>query len=515
MASNFRVCVMTAIFILVITKLPRYWRQLRIKGVMKTLRQFVTKLVLRIPKFKQQLKDSEIEAKKMLEQTFLSNVIDRVTELPKQGLGKEEVMKFLNNKIQNDHHRWVSGKVSGSIYHNLDQLQELNGFALKEFMISNPLHPDIFPTVRQMESELVQMVINLYHGGPETCGTVSSGGTESIILAMLTYRQWGRDRGISRAEVIVPKTAHAAFKKAGYYLDMDIIEVDVNPTTFAADLCKMRSWISKNTVAIVGSFPNFSNGVVDPVGELSTLASKYHINFHADCCLGGFLIPFMEEAGYKVPLCDFRLPGVTSISCDPHKYGLTPKGTSIIMYRNHTLRHYQYFVEPEWVGGIYATHALSGSRPGNISVAAWATMMFMGREGYIQSTKDIIEAAYYIRDQVSQIPELKLMGTPLMSVVGFMSEVVNIYAVASEMHKLGWSLNSLQEPSAVHLCVTLANYSKAKDFISDLKNSVELAKSSGPMIEGGAAIYGMTENLPDKSVVDGVSRYYVDYLFAV
>jgi sphinganine-1-phosphate aldolase len=514
MVSNFRVCVITAIFILIVTKLPRYWRQLRIKGLIKSVKQLGTRLALKLPRIKRKLKDSEDEAKKLLHEAFLSKLTDRVLEIPKEGLSKDQVMQSLEKKIKNDHHMWVGGKISGTIYTNLQNLQELNGFALKEFMISNPLHPDIFPSIRQMESEIVQMAVNLYNGCPEACGTVSSGGTESIMLAMLAYRQWGRERGILRAEVIVPKTAHAAFKKACYYFDMDIIEVDVNPTTFEADVSKMRSWVSKNTVAIVGSYPNFSNGVVDPMDQLSTLATKYNINLHADCCLGGFLVPFMQEAGYKLPLCDFRLPGVTSISCDPHKYGLTPKGISVIMYRNTSLRQYQYFVDPEWVGGIYATHGISGSRPGNISAAAWATMMHMGREGYVESTKRVVEASYYVRDQASKIPGIKVMGTPLLSVIGFMSNEVNIYAVASEMHKLGWSLNSLQEPSAFHLCVTLANCGKVEEFINDLKRAVESSKVSGSNLEGGAVIYGMTESLPDKSVVSGVTRHYVDYLFA-
>jgi len=248
---------------------------------------------------------------------------------------------------------------------------------------------------------------------------------------------------------------------------------------------------------------------------MGKLALKYKKNFHIDACLGSYLHPFMRDAGYEIPACDFSVPGVTSISCDPHKYGYTPKGISVIMYSSPELRRLQYFVTPNWTGGVYITPTLSGSRSGCLAVGAWATILNLGREGYIHCTKAIIDASRYIKREIPKVPHLELMGDPLMSVVAFTSKTLNIYAVITEMSKIGhWGLNGIQNPAGAHICVTYANSSQLDKFIEDLHKAVaEVEKNPDRSHDSTCQLYGMVSEVADKSLVGKVITNYADCLF--
>jgi sphinganine-1-phosphate aldolase len=276
--------------------------------------------------------------------------------------------------------------VSGGIYGQEDEKIALASKAMRLYMTSNPLFADLFPGVRQMESEIVAMCVDLYKGGSSGVGSLTTGGTESILVAMYAYREWARKtKGITNPEIIAPYTVHAAFNKAAGYFDMPLILIPVDPVTFKVDMAAVEARITSRTAVIVGSAPCFPVGIVDDITSLGKLAIKHNIGLHVDACLGGFVLPFEKIANYDLPDIDFTVPGVTSVSCDVHKYGCTPKGISCLMWKSADWRKYQYFVAPEWSGGIYATPTMTGTKNGSISAAAWAVMNSYGRDGYTEN----------------------------------------------------------------------------------------------------------------------------------
>jgi len=350
----------------------------------------------------------------------------------------------------------------------------------------------------------------------EICGCVTSGGTESILLAMKSYRDMARARrGITKPNMVLPTTAHAAFDKASQYFHIEQRKVPIGPD-LKSDVRAMKRAVNRNTVVIVGSAPSFPHGAVDHIEELSEYARAKGIGFHTDGCLGGFLLPWAERLGYPVPPFDFRLPGVTSMSADTHKYGYAAKGTSVVLYRGHELRHFQYYKTTEWPGGLYFSPTMAGSRPGGLSAACWAAMMSMGESGYLEAARKILGAADAIKEGIRGIPELEIMGDPIW-VIAFTSHTLNIYSVMDHMTSLGWNLNGLHKPACVHICPTLRHARKGvvEHFIEDLKAAVEHVKKN-PDEEGKMApVYGLAATLPVRSIVGDLLVKYMDILYKV
>jgi len=322
-----------------------------------------------------------------------SKHLDDVTELPDRGWSKQQVLDQTSLYLGLGEYDWANGKTSGTVYVGDEDhtalMTEVYGLAAW----TNPLHPDTFPGVRKMEAEVVRVCCDMFNGDPDlSCGTMTSGGTESILLACKAYRDWARDvRGISHPVMVVPKTAHAAFDKAASILDMGIVHVQVDEKTQKVDLSAMRRAITSRTCMLVGSAPQFPHGSVDNIQAIAAMGLARGIPVHVDACLGGFLIAFMKEAGYPLPPFDFSVEGVTSISADTHKYGFAPKGSSVVLYSEPVYRHYQWFTVVDWPGGMYATVSIGGSRAGGIIAACWAALMKHGRQGYVESTKKIIK----------------------------------------------------------------------------------------------------------------------------
>ncbi len=441
--------------------------------------------------------------------------------LPGTGVAREAILKEMGTMQAMEEARWQKGFVSGAVYHgdetHIDFLNQV--YALHSQ--SNPLHSDIWPSSAKYESEVVSMTANMLSAdrvktGAKICGVVSSGGTESILLAMKTYRDWARaKKGIRRPEIIVPATAHAAFDKAAQYFNLKIIHVPVDKN-YKADVRATAKAITRKTIVIVGSAPSFPHGAIDPIEELSELALRKGIGFHTDACLGGFVLPWAEKLGYPVPPFDFRLPGVTSISADTHKYGFAAKGTSVILYRGRALRRYQYFKTTDWPGGLYFSPTFAGSRPGALSAACWAGMVAMGESGYRDAVKRIMETAATIRTGIEAIPELDILGDPLW-VIAFKSKRLDIYRIMDYMTQQHWSLNGLHKPSCVHLCVTLRHTQPgvAAKFINDLQAAVAHVQAN-PGIEGGMApMYGMAATIPVRGLVGDLLDEYIDLLYEV
>lgn len=424
------------------------------------------------------------------------------TALPKEGIGEAEVLQLLKKLQEGEQAPWKKGYVSGAVYHGeSDHVR----FATKAYALgsqSNPLHPDVWPSLVKMEGEIVAMTAKMLGGGPSTRGAVTSGGTESILLAMKAYRDHARaTRGITEPEVVLPVSAHVAFDRACQYFGLRPVWVRLG-SDFAADVEAVKEAVGPRTVAVVGSSPCFPYGVVDPIAAMSEIAKDHKVGFHADACLGGFLLPWAERLGYPVPKFDFRLPGVTSISADTHKYGYAPKGTSVILYSDPELLQRQYYVAKRWAGGIYFSSTLAGSRPGGLVAAAWATMLALGEEGYLRLARKVLEATARIREGVRGVPGVTLLGES-MQVVAFDTPGIDVYQVMERMSQRGWFLNGLQNPPGVHLAVTVRHTppSVVRRFVSDLRGAVEQAKTA-PSEGGLAPVYGMAATMPEDAVTE-------------
>ena len=437
------------------------------------------------------------------------------TRIPAVGRGREEILREMEALYEHEQALWEHGFVSGAVYHGD---QEHIDFLNKVYAInsqSNPLHADVWPSATKFEAEIVAMTADMLGGaGQEVCGTVSSGGTESIMLAMKTYRDRARqENGITRPEMVVPVTAHAAFDKASQYFNIKMVHIPVDET-FRADVSAARKAITRNTIVIVGSAPAFPHGMIDPIEALSELARERGVGFHTDACLGGFVLPWAKKLGYPVPPFDFRLPGVTSMSADTHKFGYAAKGTSVVLYRGQSLLHYQYYTATDWPGGLYSSPTFAGSRPGALSAACWAAMTSIGEEGYLAATRKILETAVEIKKGVRNIPGLRLLGDPLF-VIAFVSDSLDVYKVLEAMKQHGWSLNGLHKPACVHLCVTLRHTQPgvAERFLQDLEAAVAHVKANPEEKGTMAPVYGMASTMPMRGLVSDMLKKYLDLMY--
>jgi len=445
--------------------------------------------------------------------------------LPVNGHPQQEILDEMAALKKREQARWQDGFVSGAVYHGDDEHINFLNQVYTLHSQSNPLHADVWPSTGKFEAEIVSMTAHMLGAGQtqpgyqveeEICGTMSSGGTESILLAMKTYRDWALDKkGIKNPEMLVPVTAHAAFDKAAQYFNIKMVRIPVDHN-FRADWTAVRSLITSNTIVIVGSAPGYPHGVIDPIEEMSTLALKHGIGFHTDACLGGFVLPWAKKLRYDVPPFDFRLPGVTSMSADTHKYGYAAKGTSVVLYRGAELRRYQYFTVTDWPGGLYFSPSFAGSRPGALSAACWAAMVSLGEVGYLDATRKVLETSARIREGIANIPGLRLLGHSLI-VHAFTADEFDIYRVMDFMSKRNWGLNGLHKPTCIHFCVTYIHTQPgvAEHFIEDLQEAVAYVKTH-PAEEGGLApVYGMAATIPMRGMVSDILKRYIDKIYEV
>ena len=440
--------------------------------------------------------------------------------LPEDGLPQEAVLAQMQALQEQERPRWQEGFVSGAVYHGEDGHIDFLNRVYALHSQSNPLHADLWPSAVKYEAEVVAMTGEMLGAGAapagEVCGTVTSGGTESILLAMKTYRDWAREkRGVRRPEIVVPVTAHAAFEKAAQYFNLKLVQIPVD-ASFRADVTAARRAINRNTVALVGSAPSFPHGTIDPIEELSELARSRGVPFHTDACLGGFILPWARELGYPVPGFDFRLPGVTSISADTHKFGYAAKGSSVILYRSRELRCFQYYAAADWPGGLYFSPTFAGSRPGALIAQAWAALLATGRQGYREATRSILEAAARLRRAIEAVPGLAVLGDPLW-VIAFTAEGYDIYEVMDYLAQRGWNLNGLYHPPAVHLCVTLRHTQPGvvERFSADLQWAAAQARENPQKSDGLAPVYGLAARIPLRGMVGDLLKRYLDLLYRV
>jgi sphinganine-1-phosphate aldolase len=422
-------------------------------------------------------------------------------QLPEQGLSEETILEQLRSMAERENRKWENGKCSGTMYCGDHEHYAFLNEAFGHFSHVNALQRDICPSMNRFESEIIAMTLQMLHGeavqqhdpSQKACGAIGFGGTESILNAILAYRERARiERGVSRPEMIWPDTAHPAFHKAAHLFGLRVIVAPTDPHTTQVDVDFVRDHITADTAVVIGSAGNYPYGTIDPIAELSEVMIEKDTCLHVDGCLGGWILPWGQELGYpNIPVFDFRHPGVTSISADTHKYGYGLKGTSVLAWRDQSYRQHQYYMLTDWKGGAYASPGLAGSRSGGLIAATWASMMRLGRQGYLERAKRVFDTAFTMQGAVTSHPELKLMGKPTFC-FSFFSDVFNVYHVNDFMKGRGWRFNGQQNPNAIHMCVTGPQTQEgiADAFAQDLKDAVAHAKNPPTPEPQSGGVYG-------------------------
>jgi sphinganine-1-phosphate aldolase len=440
---------------------------------------------------------------------------DAHRELPAKGMAYFELMEKMR-KMKSGERRIEEGKAFGGIYHAVGaDLDELQGKAWALFSSSNALYPGIFRAVRKMEAEIVAMTVKLLGGGDDACGALTSGGTESILLAILAYREQAKaERGVTAPEVIACATCHSALDKACHYFGVKLVKLAPDDT-YRLPTAAVKRAINRNTIAIYASAPTFPHGVIDPIEDLAALAQAHGVGLHVDNCLGGFLLSFLAKAGAMAKPFDFSVPGVTSISVDIHKYGFASKGASVVLYSSKELRRHQYTIITDWAGGLYCTPTIQGSRSGANIAQAWATLLYMGSEGYERAAREVLAVTTQLKDGISAIPGLRLMTDADACILPFTSDVFNIYTCVDKMAEKGWDVPSLMRPAGAHICVGERTGAIAEAWLSDLAAcAAECMEAPGAVSDGLGGIYGMAGSLPDGEVTT-IMKSYLDTLYKV
>ena len=432
--------------------------------------------------------------------------------LPKHGSKPDEVLRRLR-EARSDDARWQEGKTFSLVYFARDELTRLLKDAYTEFMSENGLSPVAFPSLRRFEAEVVSMALGLMHAPQDAGGAMTSGGTESIMMALKAAREWARkEKGIARPHVVLPITAHPAFEKAAHYFDLEVSHARVGPD-FRLDVADVERLLTPSTALVVGSAPAYPHGLVDPIEDLAALAKRRGLLCHVDACVGGFILPFLRQVGRDVPRFDFEVDGVTSMSADLHKYGFAAKGASLVLYRSRALRRHQFYTYSAWPGGLYASPSMTGTRPGGAIAAAWATLQYFGEDGYRALATSIMDVVAKLQRGIDQVPGLKVLGTPHGPVFAFASDSLNVYELGDAMQARGWRLDRQQHPPALHLMVTPAHGPVADRFLQDLRECADALGRGQPAPEGSAAMYGMVGQMPDTSAVDDFLVEFLDGLF--
>ena len=423
-----------------------------------------------------------------------------VRSFPEHGRPRAAVLAEIEEMATLEDAPYHEGRISGSVYSGDEEHYAFLNEVFGHFSHANVLQRDMYPSATRFEGEIIAMTLDMLHGGPQACGVLTSGGTESLMNPLLVYREWGRERGITAPNIVMPVTAHPALDKGAHYFGIEVRTAAVTDR-FVADMDSVRSMVDANTVALVGSAGSYPHGLIDPIDQLSDLAVERGLNLHVDGCLGGFVLAWGESVGVPVPVFDFRLPGVTSISADTHKYGFGLKGSSVLLYRDPELRRRQYFMKSDWPGGFYTSPGMSGSRSGGIIASAWAAMVTLGREGYRAIAADIFSTAARLVEVVRATPDLEVLGDPVFNVAFTTSASggLDIFHVNDHLAAKGWRLNGLQRPSALHFCVTRPNTlpGVVERFAADLAEGVEHARRSVGRPARSGAVYaaGVTADM--------------------
>jgi sphinganine-1-phosphate aldolase len=434
------------------------------------------------------------------------------TALPDHGRTTADVLQQLQDYGRDDP-AYKDARLWSLVYYLDPAHDEFLTQAYGSYASANGLNPSAFKSLKRFESEIVAAAARLQHGGPDTCGVVTSGGTESCLLAVKTYRDLARaTRRVRKPEMIVPATAHVAWFKASEYFDVKLRLLPLDDQLHA-EVSRLEAMVNRDTVMILGSAPEYPHGSIDPIAAMGEIALRHRVPMHVDACVGGFILPFMEMNGVALPSWDYRVPGVTSISADLHKYGFAAKGASTLTYRRLELMKHQMFVQADWPGGVFASPALLGTRPGGAYAAAWAALQHFGIDGYRDLAARTSQAFDRMRAGIEAMPELRVLGEPLGPLLAYGSATpeLNIFAVGDQLDAKGWLVNRLQLPDGLHAMITAQHLPVVDDYLRDLREAVVTVKADPSLAtRGRAATYGMMAHLP----LRGMVRHKVLELFA-
>jgi len=407
-------------------------------------------------------------------------------QIPEKGMSKEEILATLQAFKSHDMD-WKSGRVWCYVYNPGEDPAEVTREAYLSFLTENGLDPTVFPSMLKLETDVVRAVITLLRGDANAVGHLTTGGTESIMLAVKTARDKARAEKpqIKEPEMVLPKTAHAAFHKAAHYLSVKPVVVDIDPQTFKVHPEDMRAAITENTILLVASAPSYSQGVIDPISEIGAIAQEKNLPFHVDACVGGLHLSFMRKLGYQLPDFDFIVLGVTSISTDLHKYGYAAKGCSVVMYRSKEYRKYQIFACTDTTAYTLINPTVLSTKSGGPMAGAWAILNFLGEEGYKRIIQTVQEATKKLIDGINAISDLRVLGQPVMCMFSFASDVINVYQLADEMNKRGWYLQGQFStpftPRSLHISVNYGTSHNVEALLRDLRECVEIVRKSTPI----------------------------------
>lgn len=405
--------------------------------------------------------------------------------IPERGQDAEALLATLETYRAKDID-WRSGRTFAYVYDAGREAEAVGKRAYAAFLTENALDPTAFPSLLRLENELVSMGATHLSGGPEVAGNLTTGGTESIILAVKAARDRARALRpeVTRPNMVLPVTAHAAFHKAAWFLGVEPVPVEVDPGTFRAGPDQAKDAIGPDTVLVVGSAPSYAHGVCDDIPGLAALARDHGIPMHVDACVGGWMLPFFRRLGADVPAFDFSVPGVTSISMDLHKYAFCPKGASLILHRDKSYREHQIFSFSGWTGYTIVNPTVLSTRSGGPMAAAWATLRFIGADGYESHARALLDATRRIVDGVSAIPGLRVMGSPDFCLVAVASDEVNVFHVVDEMNRRGWyiqaQLGFRGHAANFHLSVHPGVVGRVDEMLGALAECVEIARGLPP-----------------------------------
>lgn len=437
--------------------------------------------------------------------------------IPPTGQPHDDLIEQMR-AMQGDDIDWQSGKTWSLLYPVSDEHEHLLERAQALFMNTNGLNPMAFKSLKQLESEVVQMTASMLNGPTDAVGTMTSGGTESILMAVKAARDRARSKKpwIRSPEMVVPRTIHVAFDKAAHYFGVKPVYVATGDDGRVL-VPAMKKAVGRNTILLAASAPQYPHGVVDPIPEIGALASKRKLPFHVDACFGGFMLPWLEKLGIPLPHWDFRVPGVTSISADVHKYGYAAKGASIVVYRSMDYLKHQFFVSTDWPGGIYASPTMAGTRPGGPIAAAWAALHAMGEDGYLDLARKALDVTRQLRAGVEAIPGLQPVAELQSTVVTWRSvdPAVDTYAVADQLAERGWAVDRQQYPACIHCSVNAWNAASVAPYLADLRAAVEHVRANPQLkTEGEAAMYGMMAKVPLRGFVKASVREVMAGMYA-
>ncbi|MFM8664459.1 MAG: pyridoxal phosphate-dependent decarboxylase family protein [Acidimicrobiaceae bacterium] len=415
------------------------------------------------------------------------------SQLPEIGWSATDVFDNLEAMRSRDV-RWREGRAFSLAYNAGPDALAVAEEAYRRFSGENALSTDAFPSLKQIQAEVVAMAGVWLGATPSSAGFMTSGGTESILMAVKAARdRLLAERQIRQPNMVLPTSAHAAFAKAGAYFGVDVRRVAVGPD-WRADVAAMRNCVDENTVLIVGSAPQYPQGVVDDIVSIAKIASDAQINCHVDACMGGVTLAYLERLGEKIAPWNLQVPGVSSISVDLHKFGYTSKGASVIMYASKHLRSYQGFVTADWLGGMYGSSGVLGTKSGGSMASAWAVMHFLGDDGYLRLTRQAREATLQLASIIRDSAELVLRAEPESTLLCFGAQdptALNVFAVADELSKRGWYVDRQTPPDSLHCTVNAIHHDKIDWFAKDLRNSVETVLSQRST--GNVGAYGTVE----------------------